>query len=62
MKRIAREVIGGLIYARLVFKLSDNTSCRAILDVNCVALRMSSFFLDRIAIQKYFFHKREIID
>jgi hypothetical protein len=52
MKRIAREVIGGLIYARLVFKLSGNTSCRAILDVNCVALRMSSFFLDRIAIQK----------
>jgi hypothetical protein len=55
MKPIAREVIGRLIYARLVFKLSGNTSCRAILDVNCVALRMSSFLLDRIAIQKYFF-------
>jgi hypothetical protein len=56
MKRIAREVIGALIYARFVFKLSGNTSCRAILDVNCVALRMSSFFLNRID-TKIFFHK-----
>jgi hypothetical protein len=57
MKRIAREVILARYVARLVFKLSGNTSCRAILDVNCVALRMSSFFLKSYRDTKILFHK-----